>query len=136
MSDSHKDPLAIPDKLYFKIGEVAALIGVEPYVLRYWETEFPEIRPVKSRTNQRLYKRQDVQLISTIRDLLYQQKFTIDGARRKVKEGTKGAAKSAANADQMRMEFAASAENSRVVARLRDAVKSVIADMNQFLTSF
>lgn len=76
----------IPDKLYFKIGEVAKLIGVEPYVLRYWETEFPQITPVKSKTGQRLYKRHDVETIATIRELLYDQKFTINGARRKLKE--------------------------------------------------
>lgn len=76
----------IPDKLYFRIGEVAKIIGVEPYVLRYWETEFPEIAPVKSKSRQRLYKRQDVVLIQAIRDLLYKQNFTIKGARRKIKE--------------------------------------------------
>lgn len=76
---------AIPDKLYFKIGEVADIIGVKPYVLRYWETEFSDISPVKSRTNQRLYKRKDVELIVRIKELLYQERFTIDGARKKLK---------------------------------------------------
>jgi len=80
---------AIPDKLYFKIGEVAAIVGVKPYVLRYWETEFPEISPGKSKTNQRLYKRKEVERILKIRDLLYRQRYTIDGARRKLKEGAK-----------------------------------------------
>lgn len=77
---------SIPDKLYFKIGEVSEIVGVEPYVLRYWETEFKEIAPVKSRTNQRLYKRRDVDLILKIRELLYKEKFTIDGARRRLKD--------------------------------------------------
>jgi len=76
----------IPDKLYFKIGEVARLAGVEPYVLRYWETEFKEINPVKSRTNQRLYRRRDIETVLWIKQLLYDEKFTIDGARRKMKE--------------------------------------------------
>ena len=71
----------IPDRLYFKIGEVAKLIGVEPYVLRYWESEFPEISPTKSKSNQRLYKHRDVELIAQIRELLYTHKFTIDGAK-------------------------------------------------------
>lgn len=77
---------SIPDKLYFKIGEVSDLVGVKPYVLRYWESEFKEITPVKSRTNQRLYKRRDVELILAIRDLLYGKCFTINGARQHLKE--------------------------------------------------
>jgi len=75
----------IPDKLYFKIGEVAEIVGVKPYVLRYWETEFPEIAPGKSASKQRLYKRKEVELILRIRDLLYRDKFTIDGARKQIK---------------------------------------------------
>ena len=65
---------------------IAKMIGVEPYVLRYWETEFPEIAPVKSKARQRLYKRNDVELIYRIRDLLYQQNFTIKGAKKKIKD--------------------------------------------------
>ena len=80
----------IPDKLYFKIGEVAELVGVKPYVLRYWETEFPQIAPGKSKTNQRLYKRKEVERIMSIRRLLYQEKFTISGARKRLKEMEKG----------------------------------------------
>ncbi len=76
----------IMNKLYFKIGEVARLAGVEPYVLRYWETEFREIRPIKSRTNQRLYRRKDVERVLKIRGLLYNEGYTIDGARRKMRE--------------------------------------------------
>ncbi len=71
----------IPDKLYFKIGEVADLLGVEPYVLRYWETEFPLLSPKKSGTGHRLYRRKDVELLLRIKHLLYEKKFTIEGAR-------------------------------------------------------
>lgn len=77
--------VSIPDKLYFKIGEVSDITGVKPYVLRYWETEFPEIAPLKSRTNQRLYKKKDVELIIKIQQLLYLERFTINGARKKLK---------------------------------------------------
>ena len=76
----------IPEKLYFKIGEVSKILGVKPYVLRYWETEFKEIGPIKSRSNQRLYRRKDVQALLAIKQLLYQDGFTISGARKKVKE--------------------------------------------------
>src|SRR5438309_10908802 len=71
----------IPDKLYFRIGEVGALLGVETYVLRYWETEFPSLAPKKSGTGHRLYRRKDVELLLRIKHLLYEKRFTIEGAR-------------------------------------------------------
>ncbi len=76
----------IPDKLYFRIGEVAELTGIKPHVLRYWESEFKSFRPVKSRSNQRLYRRKDVELVFRLKDLLYEQGYTIAGARKKLKE--------------------------------------------------
>jgi DNA-binding transcriptional MerR regulator len=76
----------IPDKQYFKIGEVAEIAGVEPYVLRYWETEFKSIRPEKTRSNQRLYRRRDVETVLTIKKLLYDEGFRIDGAKRRLRE--------------------------------------------------
>jgi len=72
----------IPDKLYFRIGEVSRLAAVKPYVLRYWETEFPVISPKKSGTGHRLYRRKDVELILEIKRLLYDKRFTIEGARK------------------------------------------------------
>lgn len=75
----------IPDKLYFKIGEVAALLDVKTHVLRYWETEFSILQPIKSRSNQRLYRRIDVETALLIKDMLYQQGFTIAGARKKLR---------------------------------------------------
>jgi DNA-binding transcriptional MerR regulator len=79
-------PPAIPDKPYFKIGEVAQLAGVEPYVLRYWESEFKIIRPEKTRTNQRMYRRRDVEAVLQIKQLLYDQGYRIDGAKRRLRE--------------------------------------------------
>jgi len=76
----------LPDKLYFKIGEVAELTGVKQHVLRYWESEFPVIRPQKSKTNQRLYRRKDIEAVLAIKHLLYDRKFTIEGARRYLRE--------------------------------------------------
>jgi DNA-binding transcriptional MerR regulator len=76
----------IPNKLYFRIGEVSDLVGVRPYVLRYWESEFPDIKPSKSKSGQRLYKRRDVEQLVRIRQLLYEERFTIDGARKRLKE--------------------------------------------------
>lgn len=74
----------IPDKLYFKIGEVSQIAQVETYVLRYWESEFNMMRPARSRARQRLYHRRDVELILEIKRLLYDEKFTISGAKKRL----------------------------------------------------
>jgi len=79
--DSSPDFAEIPDKLYFRIGEVSSLVGVEPYVLRYWETEFPAVGPKKSGTGHRMYRRKEVELLLKIKYLLYDRKYTIEGAR-------------------------------------------------------
>jgi len=79
----------IPDKLYFKIGEVSELLGVEPYVLRYWETEFSVLSPKKSGTGHRLYRRKDVELLLRIKHLLYEKRFTIEGARQALQASAK-----------------------------------------------
>lgn len=85
--DSPDDGLDLgSDKLYFKIGEVADILGVAPHVLRYWESEFSEVRPRKSRTQQRVYRRRDVATLLRIKHLLYEQKFTIAGARQQLKD--------------------------------------------------
>ena len=76
----------IPDKPFFKIGETARLCGVKPYVLRYWETEFRSVKPQKTRSKQRLYRRRDIDIILLIKKLLYEQRFTIAGARKKLAE--------------------------------------------------
>jgi len=76
----------IPDKPFFKIGEAARLCAVKPYVLRYWETEFRSIKPQKTRSRQRLYTRKNVELLLKIRELLYAQRFTIEGARARLRE--------------------------------------------------
>ena len=76
----------IPEKLYYKIGEVSEITGVEPYVLRYWETEFDIVKPFRTRSKQRLYRKKDLDLILEIKKLLYEEQFTIAGAKRKLKE--------------------------------------------------
>ena len=80
------DPVEVPDRLYFKIGEVAKLVGVKPYVLRYWETEFSIVRPGKTRARHRLYRRKDVETLLEIRRLLYAERYTIEGAKRRLRE--------------------------------------------------
>ena len=85
LEPGHNDQLpAIPAKRYFTIGEVSELCGVKPHVLRYWEQEFPQLKPVKRRGNRRYYQRHDVIVIRQIRSLLYEQGFTIGGARQQL----------------------------------------------------
>ncbi len=83
-------PEEIPDKLYFRIGEVARLAGIKPYVLRFWETEFSALDPKKSGTGHRLYRRKEVQLVLEIKRLLYEKRFTIEGARKFLDNRPKG----------------------------------------------
>jgi len=77
---------ALPDKLFFRIGEVGRITGAKPYVLRYWETVFPRIRPQKTRSGQRLYRRKDVETVLLVKKLLWEQRFTIEGARKRLRE--------------------------------------------------
>jgi DNA-binding transcriptional MerR regulator len=79
----------IPDKLYFRIGEVATLCRLPAYVLRFWETEFPQLKPVKSSTGQRMYRKRDVESVVRIKQLLYEDGFTIVGARAQLREEIK-----------------------------------------------
>lgn len=78
----------IPDKFYFKIGEVSSLLGVKPYVVRFWESEF-DLTPAKNRSKHRVYKRNDVETLLEIKKLLYEERFTIEGAQKKLKERMK-----------------------------------------------
>ena len=77
---------SIPDKSYFRIGEVSKLLNVQPYVIRYWESEFKTVRPIRTRSDQRLYRRRDVEELLVIRKLLYREKFTINGARKQLRK--------------------------------------------------
>jgi DNA-binding transcriptional MerR regulator len=81
--------VVIPDKLYFRIGEIAELCRLPAYVLRFWETEFPQLKPVKSSTGQRMYRHKDVENVLRIKKLLYEQGFTIAGARQQLRTESK-----------------------------------------------
>jgi DNA-binding transcriptional MerR regulator len=79
-------PLVLPDKLFFRIGEAAGILGVKPHVIRYWETEFRSIRPAKSHSGQRVYSRRDLEVLALVRHLLHDRRYTIDGARKVLRE--------------------------------------------------
>ncbi|MEW6535996.1 MAG: MerR family transcriptional regulator [Candidatus Auribacterota bacterium] len=82
--------IEIPPKLYFPIQEASSLTGVKPHVLRFWENEFPDLKPKKSKSGRRTYQRKDIERIIEIRDLLYERRFTIEGARQYLKERNEG----------------------------------------------
>ena len=83
-SESLKSYLPFPDKLFYKIGEVSKIVGVEPYVLRYWETEFSFLKPRKNKSGQRVYIKKDVETLLAIKRLLYQERYTIEGVRKRL----------------------------------------------------
>src|SRR5512139_1425138 len=87
-AENSKTSLPLPDKLFYKIGEVGKITGVEPYVLRYWETEFHFLRPRKNKAGQRAYVKKDLELIMQIKKMLYQERYTIEGVRKRFGEGT------------------------------------------------
>jgi DNA-binding transcriptional MerR regulator len=85
-SQGLRSSLPVPDKLFYKIGEVSKIAGVEPYVLRYWETEFPFLKPRKNKSGQRVYIKKDVETILQIKTMLYQERYTIEGVRKRFGE--------------------------------------------------
>ncbi|MDH5202912.1 MAG: MerR family transcriptional regulator [Nitrospirota bacterium] len=86
--ESAKPYRPLPDKLFYKIGEVSQIVGVEPYVLRYWESEFPFLKPRKSRSGQRVYVKKTIELILEVKKLLYEERYTIEGVRKRLGGGT------------------------------------------------
>jgi DNA-binding transcriptional MerR regulator len=124
------DPVEIPNKLYFRIGDVSKLAGVEPYVLRFWESEFPMLNPKKSGTNQRLYRRKDVETILEIKHLLYEKRFTIEGARSVIRQqrsrsGPKPAPKAAPRQTGLFPEIARNARAEKV-ERIRRELTDIL----------
>ena len=113
----------IPDRLYFRIGDVSQLVGVEPYVLRFWETEFPMLQPKKGKAGHREYKRKDVELLLEIKRLLYDEGFTISGARRALQQKTRSRRKKPAPAEQPPLQF--SVEASKPRAFLKEVKKEL-----------
>jgi DNA-binding transcriptional MerR regulator len=122
-------PQEIPDKLYFRIGEVARLAGIKPYVLRFWETEFPSLGPKKSGTGHRLYRRKEVEMVLEIKRLLYEKRFTIEGARKFLETRGKTeparAAKAAKPAKKAQAELFASSVSTMPDSVLQDIVKEL-----------
>lgn len=114
----------IPDKLYFRIGEVASLAGIKPYVLRFWETEFAGLGPKKSGTGHRLYRRKDVELVLEIKRLLYEKRYTIEGARKFLEAKPRRAAKPVKKVERVQGELFHS--GSSVINHIRQELVSIL----------
>jgi len=110
--------IIIPDKLYFRIGEVAGLCRLPAYVLRFWETEFPQLKPVKSSTGQRMYRKRDVESVVRIKKLLYEDGFTIAGARVQLREEIKS--------DRSQSALPFPGKPSASVAHLRNELRQIL----------
>ena len=113
----------IPDKLYFKIGEVSELLGVEPYVLRYWETEFTVLSPKKSGSGHRLYRRKDVEMLLRIKHLLRDKRFTIEGARQSLQAEAKAPKPRAVKPREAQQELFATDPLPEIRRELADILK-------------
>ena len=113
---------SFPVKLYYRIGEVSELVGVEPHVLRYWETEFRSIRPQKSRKGQRIYSRRDVDRLLKVKDLLYTHGFTIAGARRRLRE--------AGSEPPTEVQLTAQERTHRALVELREDVLGMLTEVD------
>lgn len=125
----------IPDKLFFRIGEVCELVKVQPHVLRYWETEFPMLAPQKNRAGQRIYRRKDVEMVLRIRNLLYEEKFTIAGAKKKLMEEMR---KRVGRARQLEadeeVDSAGQASTQELAPQVRRTLKLIKRDLEELLT--
>src|SRR5215467_3639293 len=120
---------SLPPKLYFRIGEVAELVGVAPHVLRYWEREFRTIRPTKSAKGQRVYSRRDVENLLRVRDLLYQEGFTIAGAKKRLTEPVVAAAPAAKPAPKPHVSHAAPPRIREKLTALRHEIESFLEEL-------
>src|SRR5579883_2091275 len=117
--------LEIPDKLYFRIGEVARLAGIKPYVLRFWETEFPSLGPRKSGTGHRLYRRKNVELVLEIKRLLYEKRYTIEGARKMLESRGKTEAVRPAKPTRAKAQTALFDDSASILETVRKELQSL-----------
>ena len=118
-------PNELPDKLYYTIREVSGYTGIEPHVLRYWESEFPSLRPKRNRAGSRAYRRRDVEEIQAIHKLLHEEGYRIEGARKSLRERKKGGSVEKRNEEQIAMPFAAM-ERPEKIARLRKELQEIL----------
>lgn len=120
-----KPHLAVPDKLFYKIGEVSKITGIETYVLRYWETEFSFLHPRKNKSGQRVYVKKDLEMILQIKRMLYQERYTIEGVRKRFGEGLLKVSETKASESKSRDQETPAEILSFVKKRLREILKQI-----------
>ena len=120
-----KSFISFPDKLFYKIGEVSRIVGVEPYVLRYWETEFSFLKPRKNKSGQRVYIKKDVELLLSIKKLLYQERYTIEGVRKRLGLGS-AAVENRAEQDTQRKEVR---QPAKVVEHVKKRLREILSQL-------
>ncbi|MEW6001624.1 MAG: MerR family transcriptional regulator [Nitrospirota bacterium] len=125
VSESLKPQRPHPDKLFYRIGEISRIIGVEPYVLRYWETEFPFLKPRKNKSGQRIYVKRDLELLLHVKRLLYQERFTIEGARKRLEYLSTNIESKPENEPQ-RVEFN---HPARVIELIKKRLKDILGQL-------
>jgi len=123
--ESFKTSISFPDKLFYKIGEVSRIVDVEPYVLRYWETEFPFLKPRKNKSGQRVYVKKDVELLITVKRLLYQERYTIEGVRKRLGFPSTGSV-SKTEKDMQRKEVL---QPSRTIEHVKKRLREILSQL-------
>jgi DNA-binding transcriptional MerR regulator len=123
--ESLKTSISFPDKLFYKIGEVSRIVDVEPYVLRYWETEFSFLKPRKNKSGQRVYVKKDVELLITIKNLLYNERYTIEGVRKQLGFTAAGSESRPAR-DIQRKEVR---QSSQVIEHVRKRLREILSHL-------
>jgi DNA-binding transcriptional MerR regulator len=119
VAQNYKSASPFPEKIFYRIGEVSRIVGVEPYVLRYWETEFSFIKPNKNRSGQRVYRKKDVELLLHVRRLLYQERYTIEGVRKKLGSLSTRSGEIGTNAEEIR-------DSSAVIVHIKKRLKEIL----------
>jgi DNA-binding transcriptional MerR regulator len=117
---------SIPDRMYFRIGDVAEIAGVQPYVLRFWEKEFDFLVPIKNSAGQRLYRKGDVESVLLIKRLLYMERYSIEGAKKRIKEMRKAGGLSAAKKERAALDD----HKLECIQRVKDELRSLIAELS------
>ena len=125
MSNRSGGPAHIPDKLYFRIGEVTGITDLPAYVLRFWESEFPEIRPKRTESGQRLYRKSDIETILLVKELLYDKKFTIEGARQHLRQLRQSSKRSSAERASPEIASPEKSSTSALLAEIRAELRAI-----------
>ena len=122
--EESKSFISFPDKLFYKIGEVSRIVGVEPYVLRYWETEFSFLKPRKNKSGQRVYIKKDVELLLAIKRLLYQERYTIEGVRKRL-----GLSSSVENRSEQDLQKKEVRHPAKVVEHVKRRLREILSQL-------